>query len=149
MLSLLRAPTYPNPVADRGNHTFTYVLAPHTGTLNGSNVKRDAYLLNNPPTVAPACGEETVLPTALSALTASASNLVCDTVKPAEDGDGIVLRIFEYSNMRTVATMKTDLPFSRVYVCDMLENELYELPTENGCFEYTYGGFEIVTFKLI
>ena len=37
----------------------------------------------------------------------------------------------------------------RVYVCDMLENELYELPSENGCFEYTYGGFEIVTFKLV
>ncbi len=149
MLSLLRAPTHPNPVADRGMHAFTYTLSPHVGTLNESNVKRDAYTLNNPPVLLPARGEENTLPTVFSALTASAANLVCDTVKPAEEGDGVILRVFEYANMRTVATLKTDLPVSRVFVCDMLENEGYELPVENGSFEYTFQGFEIATFKLV
>lgn len=148
-LSLLRAPTYPNPEADQGLHHFTYSLAPHEGNLNASHVKEDAYALNLPATLLSAQGESTVLPTHFSAVSIDHRNLVADTVKPAERCDATVLRVFEYANQRTVATLKTDLPVSRVFVCDMMENELYELPVEKGCFEYTFHGFEIVTFKLV
>ncbi|MBO5270110.1 MAG: alpha-mannosidase, partial [Clostridia bacterium] len=148
-LSLLRSPTYPNPAADRGTHNFTYAIAPHMGTLNASHVKADAYALNAPAIVVPATGEKTVLPTALSALRTNAANLICDTVKPAEDSDDVILRVFEYANMRTKGTLTTDLPVTHVYACDMLENELCEIPVENGTFEYTFGGFEIATFKLV
>ena len=30
-LSLLRAPTHPDPTADQGRHQFTYALMPHRG----------------------------------------------------------------------------------------------------------------------
>src|SRR6202008_507499 len=32
-LSLLRAPTAPDPLCDRGRHRFTYALLPHGGAL--------------------------------------------------------------------------------------------------------------------
>ena len=39
-LSLLRAPTWPDPVADRGHHRFTYRLLPHAGDLRDAGVDR-------------------------------------------------------------------------------------------------------------
>ncbi len=44
-LTLLRATTYPDPAADRGDHEFTYALMPH-GDLR--DVVREAYALNVP-----------------------------------------------------------------------------------------------------
>ena len=148
-LSLLRAPTDPNPEADQGEHDFTYALCPHAGTLNDSSVKADAYALNNPAVCVKASGKTSTVPTDYSLLRASADNVVCDTVKPAESGEGTVLRVFEYDNRRTHVHFTTDLPATRVYLCDMLEREIAEIPFKDGGFEYTFSGFEIATFKLV
>ncbi|MFC4454016.1 alpha-mannosidase [Deinococcus sonorensis] len=46
-LSLLRAPVYPDPLADQGEHHFTYSLYPHAGAdLTGT--LREAQQLNRP-----------------------------------------------------------------------------------------------------
>ncbi len=148
-LSLLRAPTDPNPEADQGEHIFTYALCPHVGTLGESHVKQDAYALNNPASALAATGDATTVPTSFSALRTDAENIVCETVKPAEDGRGTVLRVFEYGNRRTHATLSTDLPVSHVYLCDMLERELREINVKDGSFAYDFGGFEIATFKMV
>ena len=47
-LSLLRAPTWPDPVADRGHHHFTYRLLPHAGDLRDAGVIDAGYDLNVP-----------------------------------------------------------------------------------------------------
>lgn len=47
-LSLLRAPTWPDPVADRGHHRFTYALLPHAGDLREAGVIEQARDLNSP-----------------------------------------------------------------------------------------------------
>jgi hypothetical protein len=47
-LSLLRAPTWPDPVADRGHHRFTYRLLPHAGDLRAAGVVDAGYDLNVP-----------------------------------------------------------------------------------------------------
>jgi alpha-mannosidase len=124
-------------------------LCPHAGTLNDSSVKADAYALNNPAVCVKASGKTSTVPTDYSLLRASADNVVCDTVKPAESGEGTVLRVFEYDNRRTHVHLSTDLPATRVYLCDMLEREIAEIPFKDGTFEYTFSGFEIATFKLV
>lgn len=45
-LSLLRAPTVPDPRADRGHHRFTYSFLPHKNDLIGSEVLSEAAQLN-------------------------------------------------------------------------------------------------------
>ncbi len=47
-LSLLRATTWPDPVADRGHHRFTYRLLPHRGDLRDAGVVDAGYDLNVP-----------------------------------------------------------------------------------------------------
>src|SRR5690606_22330915 len=44
-LSLLRAPAWPDPMADRGRHAFTYSLYTHAGSwADGATVRRGAEL---------------------------------------------------------------------------------------------------------
>jgi len=45
-LNLLRSPTYPDPDADLGKHSFTYSLLPHAFDLVHSNVMAEASKLN-------------------------------------------------------------------------------------------------------
>ncbi|MFW6303047.1 MAG: alpha-mannosidase, partial [Candidatus Sumerlaeota bacterium] len=53
-LHLLRAPHYPDEgrklgFTDKGRHSFTYALLPHTGDLPHCNVQEEAWMLNRKP----------------------------------------------------------------------------------------------------
>ena len=148
-LSLLRSPSSPNPDADQGEHIFTYALYPHTGTFADSDTPRQAYALNAPLTAVRAAGAADILPAAFSAVAVDAENVMCETVKAAEDSDGTVLRLFETKNRRTRTTVALGIPAEKVWLCDMLENPIKAIPVTDGRFTYTFGSFEIATFKVI
>ena len=147
ILSLLRSPTDPNPEADQGEHTFTYAVVPHAGSLAESDTVRLAYDLNNPMVAIPAMGDADTLPTSYSAVSFDRDHVICETVKAAEDGDGTIIRFYEAKNMRGKVKVTLGIPAEKVYVCDLMENELSELPIENGCVTYSVSPFEIVTLK--
>ncbi len=148
-ISFLRAPTDPDPEADQGTHTFAYSICPHAGTLAQSDTVKRAYYLNQPMAAIPATGAKTTVPTAFSTVETDRENLICETVKAAEDGKGIILRFYESANRRTKAKVKLGLPAKKVYLCDLSENVLCELPLCDGMFPYTFGNFEIATFKIL
>ncbi|MBR4034698.1 MAG: alpha-mannosidase [Clostridia bacterium] len=146
-LSLLRSPTDPNPEADQGKHSFTYSLYPHEGTLCDSDTVRRAYMLNVPMTVMKTEGESDTISSEFSLLSLDCDHVACETVKEAEDGDGTVVRIYEYKNKRDNVKISTSLKFEKAYLCDLLENEICELPEENGSIICKIKGFEILTIK--
>ncbi|MBE6703419.1 MAG: alpha-mannosidase [Ruminococcaceae bacterium] len=147
-LSLLRSPTNPNPEADQGVIPVTYALLPHQGTLAETDVPMQAYYLNQSMTAVAAAGEADTLPTAYCPMSLDKDNVICETVKQAEDGEGTVLRLYECRNRRTKATLSLGLPAKQVFVCDMMEREQAELPLVNGRVALTLGGFEILTLKV-
>ena len=73
--------------------------------------------------------------------------MICETVKQAEDGEGTVLRLYECRNRRTEAHLTLGLPAGQVFLCDMMERELCELPLSDGRVTLPLGGFEILTLK--
>ena len=148
-LSLLRSPTDPNPDADQGEISFTYALMPHEGRLQDTDVVQHAYYLNYPMTATKATGSKNVLPLSYSPLHISHANIICETVKEAEDGAGTVLRLYECQNRRTNATLTLGLPAARVLLCDMLERELGELPLQDNQVTLPFKGFEIITIKVL
>lgn len=96
-LSLLRAPIYPDPLADEGEQTFTYALMPHGGAWYEGGVREEADDLNQPlPTLAVrglAAGlYRPVRPEGIDA--------ALSVIKPAEEGDGLVLRVWEPAGHR-------------------------------------------------
>jgi alpha-mannosidase len=147
-ISLLRSPKDPNPEADMGKHSFTYSLYPHEGNLVQSDTVRRAYMLNVPLTALPASGDGDVIPTEFSAISIDCDHAACETVKEAEDGEGTVIRIYEYKNIRDKLSVSTAIPFRKAYLCDLLEREICELPVIDGKIACAIKGFEIITIKL-
>jgi alpha-mannosidase len=146
-LSLFKCGTYPNEVADIGEHEFTYSLMPHKGRAYESDVVRQAYYLNYPMSAVEANGERDTAPLSYSAVSLDRENVVCEVIKPAEDTNGTVIRLYEAQNMRGRVKLDFGFPVKRVALCDLLENELSELSVEDNSVSFDIKGFEIVTLK--
>lgn len=146
-LTMLKCATYPNPHADKGRHTFTYALLPHEGGFREAGVIREAYNLNQPLTAVAKGQGDGSLPATFSLVSCDKENVVVETVKKAEYGDGTVVRMYDSWGRRSKVTLTVADGFKKAYLCDMLENELEELSLENGQITLPVGNFEIVTLK--
>jgi len=96
-LSLVRSPVYPDPLADEGGQRFTYALYPHAGDWHEGRVREEAEDLNQPLLAVAASGVASVHyePIAIDGIPAALSGL-----KPAEDGNGLILRVYEPAGRR-------------------------------------------------
>jgi alpha-mannosidase len=96
-LSLVRSPVYPDPLADEGGQRFTYALYPHDGDWHEGGVREEAEDLNQPLCGATASGVHTV---GHQVLTPHGIDAALSGLKPAENGDGLVLRVYEPAGRR-------------------------------------------------
>ena len=147
-LTLLRAPTYPDPDADMGENTFTYSIYPHAGAMDAADLYARAYDFNNPMMVEKATGEKTCIPTAYSMVTCDKNNVLCEVVKEAEDGEDYVFRFFECSNTATETAITFGFDVEKVELCDMGENTIEALACEGNTVSLPFGAFEIHTLKV-
>ncbi|MDR6290678.1 alpha-mannosidase [Inquilinus ginsengisoli] len=91
-LSLLRAPIYPDPLADEGVQEFTYAILPHEGDWHEGGVREAAEDLNQPLLALPARNLAAGLHTPLMV---SGIKAGLAAFKPAEEGEDLVLRLYE------------------------------------------------------
>lgn len=91
-LSLLRSPIYPDPLADEGHQSFTYALMPHAGAWYDAQVREEAEDLNQPLIAVPVSGKATGQ---WCPLRAEGLAAVLSAIKPAEDGNGLIARVYE------------------------------------------------------
>ena len=56
--------------------------------------------------------------------------------------------MYDAYDRRTTAHLTPGFAFERAVLCDLLENELEELPVENGVITVPVKNFEIVTVKI-
>ncbi len=96
-LSLLRSPTWPDPAADRGHHDFSYSLYPHAGTWKQALTVRRGYEFNYKLAAEQIEAHEGTLPPQKSFVTTSPENVVLTALKKAEDGDALILRLYEWA----------------------------------------------------
>ena len=118
-LTLIKSGIFPDPQADRGLHEFTYSLYPHSGDFRRGRVIQEAYDLNCPLTVQKQSG---IKNGEWSFLQISEENIFADTVKKAEEGDDLIIRLYEAYGMRTrvhlAFPMLSDFDAA---VCDLME----------------------------
>lgn len=147
-LNLLRSPKSPDPVADMGEHIFTYALYPHTGDFKRGNVIRAGYELNVPLRSFIASAHPGKMPKIYSMFSVTSDSVIIDTVKKAEDGNSIIVRMYEAFGGRGEVRLYTALPVKRAVLTDLLERKVKNIACENGCISLYMKPFEIVTLRL-
>ncbi len=144
-LSLLRAPTHPDPTADRGWHRFTYALMPHPGDFREAGVIEAAEDLNAPLRVVSsglAAGEERSL------VEVDTRQVIVEAIKRAEDSAAVIVRLYEVWGGRCRARVRVSMPVQRAWLCDLLERERIEVEVRDGQLELELSPFKILTLKL-
>jgi alpha-mannosidase len=96
-MSLVRSPVYPDPLADEGGQRFTYSLYPHAGEWHEGRVREEAEDLNQPLLGASASGVHRV---SYQLMATAGIDAALSALKPAEDGNGLILRVYEPAGRR-------------------------------------------------
>ncbi|MDR0697377.1 MAG: glycosyl hydrolase-related protein [Christensenellaceae bacterium] len=116
-LNLLRSTMYPGIHADKGKHIIRFALYPHGQDVFNSNTAKYAYQFSNPPIIV---DNETSFD---SLVKSTEKNIVIETIKPSEDGTGIVVRVYEDSGKATRAKLICSMEYSKCYSTNMLEKD--------------------------
>jgi alpha-mannosidase len=104
-LSLLRSPTWPDPQADRGSQRFSYRLYPHSGAWKDALTVRRGYEFNYKLQAVQVIPHVGTLPPIHSFLEVDAPNVVLTAMKKSEDGEGVILRFYEWKGKGTNVTL--------------------------------------------
>ncbi|MGZ9586795.1 alpha-mannosidase [Paenibacillus marinisediminis] len=148
-LSLLRAPRWPDNTADLGEHQFTYSLYPHEQDWRQAHTVREAMELNHPlQSVKHQVGKGS-LPSEHSLLPYESKHVILDSIKDAEDGTGLVIRLYESSGGRDQACLSMPDGIDKVYLANLLEDTIEEIETVEGQVKLAFKPYEIKTLKLM
>ena len=112
---------------DLGWHEFAYSIVPGAA-LDPAELTRRAAALNQPPIVVRETFHRGELPRAASQASVGCDHVLLNVIKPAEDGEGLIVRLSETANIPAHAQI--DLPFA------------------NASFEADFKPLEIKTFRV-
>ncbi|WP_172193930.1 alpha-mannosidase [Saccharibacillus qingshengii] len=141
-LSLIKSAEYPDPDADLGEHAFTYSLLPHTGDWAEGAAAQEAWDLNSPLSVWPGSSRLA----GQSLLQSSAAHLAIDAIKPAENGDGVIVRVHECEGRSGETELFFALGTASWQETDLLERPIGEERTD--AWSFAVKPYEIRTFRV-
>lgn len=144
-LTLIKSGIEPNETADQEEHTFTYAIYPHAEGWRAAGTVDEAYKLNQPLTAV----MNTQDGKRFSCASAAHDNVVIETIKQAECGDGIVIRMYESENAYTKTKLTVGVPFEKAYICNLLEETESEASVNGNEIEVVLKPYEVVTVKLV
>ena len=94
---MLRSPTWPDPDADRGHHSFSYSLYPHRGDWKQALSVRRGYEFNYKLTAMQVESHEGTLPPVHSFVDIKQDNVILTAMKKTEDGNSLLFRFYEWA----------------------------------------------------
>lgn len=146
-LNLLRSPKDTDKEADQHKHKFTFAYLPHEGSLSESDVLKEAHLLNSPLIIRPI----SELPTEKnkSFFQVQGDGVKIETVKPAEDGNGFILRLYETKGKSCSIRLDMWKEWKKIIETDMLENNEMEIELDKYFGELLFEPFGIRTFRVM
>ncbi len=144
-VSLVRGPLSPDATADLGEHHFAYALYPHEGDWRDADTTGLAARFNRP--VLWTRGEPAAVLSQPLALT-DTPTVVIDTIKPAEDGDGWVVRLYESTGGRCDTRLTFGVSVTESWMSNTLEERAEALAVEDGEVALSLRGFQIATLRV-
>lgn len=147
-LSLLRGPTWPDPVADQGFHTFTYSLYPHAGTWRDADTMRQGYDLNAPLLAVATEAHMGSLPASHSFVSVEPADLAVTAIKKAEDDDSLIFRFYEFAGKQVAAHLRLPAGATHAWEINLMEAPEKELRISNGEVVLSTGPYSIESVKV-
>lgn len=148
-ITLLRSPNCPDRTSDKGEHEFSYRLYPHAGTWQQAETVVNANIFNTPlRCVRLNNNTNRTLPSEYSFIQIGRKNLVLDAVKTAEDGRGLILRVYEAHGTRGKAEMKLGFDFKSVTECNLCEEDEQAVACSENGFAFRFKPNEVKTFRV-
>jgi len=143
--SILRAPIYPDPTADQGQHIVRTSI-----TVGSSVVESIAEGLRMNLPLRSHSGLHPVEPL----LVVGDSNVVVEAIKLAEDGSGdVIVRLYEGTGDRANTEILTKFEYQKVVVVDLLERTLDDqdllTPVDSARLRVELRPFKIVTLRFM
>jgi alpha-mannosidase len=148
-LSLLRAPTWPDPEADQGHHHFHYALYPHAGTWKDALTVRHGWEYDYPLTAVVTTAHAGSLPAEHSFASASPDNVVLTAIKKAEDEKGLIFRIYEWAGKSATAEFHVPPGATSATVTNLMETaEGTPLTVDGDVVKVPIHPYEILTIRV-
>ena len=147
-LTLIKSGVFPDPEADQGLHELAFALLPHQGDWRTGETVRHAYLFNMPAAARLVPAQQGTLADAASLLSTNRPGLVIETVKPAEDGAGLIVRVYDAHNTRGPATLTFAREIVSAEETTMLEEPSGPADHAGRDLHFTVRPYGIATFRL-
>lgn len=147
-LTLIKSGTYPNPEADLGYHEFTYSIYPHGGTWREANTVIMAYNLNMPMYSRVEEPHKGIINDEMSLLKVDGDNCIVEVVKKAEDSNGVIIRLYEYKNIRGKVNITFGRDIETAHECDLMENIIGSCKRTSDGISFEIMPYEIKTFLI-
>ena len=134
----------------QGDMLFRYSITAHRGDWKGGRSRDFGWSACNPliPTVVDGKKEGTIS-RSMSFCQVDKPNCLLLTLKQAEDGDGIIVRLIETEGEDTEVTV--NLPFlkiSRAYLANLAEENKKAIPAQENKFTTAVKAFSITTIRI-
>lgn len=142
-ITLIKSGIEPNATTDQEEHYFTYALYPHNESWRMGNTVQAAYALNQPVYAV----EGGVPGRKSSFVQADKKNIILETVKQAENKDGIILRLYESENAMTRTVITLPAGVTEVEECNLLEDFVQKIPVHEGSITVIVAPYEIKTYR--
>ena len=152
-LSLMRAPRHRDGnLVGLGEFSFNYAILPHPGDWRSADIPFQAVRFNHPLRWHPGEVCPDLAARGRGLLSVSRRGIEISAVKPAEDGDGLILRLFDSFGTGGEVTLSSALPLEGVKDNDLIEQphepELPAILQTEKNIRLTLRPFEIRTLRL-
>ena len=129
-----------------GRHTFRYALIPHAGDWRAAFAEADAFQTDLRALSVPA--HSGPLPPVLSFVRIDPPALRLSALKPPEEGEGIILRLWNIEDRPVEGTIRFWRPFARALRVNLAEEGEEVLATDTDTLRLTVGGRQVVTVRV-
>lgn len=157
-MTLIRSSYDPDPIPNAGRHLSRYAIVPMTaapdlprrGALDAFvDLTRRATELNQPLLAATVPFEASgSAPPVWSLIGIDGRGIIATGLKRAEDGEDLILRMYECAGETAQVTMRPTIPLKRGAWVNFIEQHLADAPPGDGGIPAEFRRFEIKTLRM-
>ncbi|MFQ6066830.1 MAG: alpha-mannosidase [bacterium] len=142
---------FPTPGAQcLGTHTFHYSLIPHRGDWQKARTFIEAHGFNTPMRCWQTRSHKGKLPSEISLVEIKPESLILSALKKAEEGEAIILRIYNTVPQTMEGSLSFFFPLKEAYLAGLNERRRERLKIQPKNFvKLKVKGFEIITLYLV